>query len=172
MNEANALVEALKTGDMNEVGRNLFSPIAEERKAAELAVRSNPELAMQNLQNYRPGDASVGLTLKGQADIAEFVLGNLTDEKAAEMLQSHLTPDRVTELLRARGDLPSVAANVANVEMLQAVLVEELASEHYGASFMAYVWAIKLHDHPEYEELLKTSLVKGTFEEYVVMVPT
>lgn len=162
---------------VNEFFRDLFSPPDHEgHKQAVLTIKANPAMVVQAMQNYRPTDSQFGLTLKGQADVVDLTLGCVTNEEATEMLRNHLTPDRVTELLRARGDLPSIAANVADVEMLQAVLVEELTKHkddkdevQYSAGFQAFYWAMKLVDHPEYEKLLQTDLVGGTFVEFVVM---
>lgn len=70
------------------------------------------------------GDAALGLTTRGSADVLDDVLGSIKDpEEARELMRTHLRPDRLRVLIQARGDLPAVVSELAPLkDILSAVL--------------------------------------------------
>lgn len=87
-------------------------------------VKAEPQLALAALQH---GDQALGLTPRGSADVLEEVIGAVgEDAAAAHLVEQNLTPERVAELLAARGDLPSAAAEVATLQQLIDAIREDV----------------------------------------------
>ncbi|MFH1946656.1 MAG: hypothetical protein ABIJ23_00650 [Candidatus Magasanikbacteria bacterium] len=121
------------------------------------------------------GRESTSLNLTGQARVFEDILGEIPDlDKALQMVQDHLTPDYLAELLAERGDLPSTAAEIATAEMLATafrVRINDLTQGgHFAYLYLFEVraWALKLKDHREFEEWLDQSIGTATIREQVV----
>jgi len=69
----------------------------------------------------------LGLTAKGNADVLDEVLGTVKEPaEAQKLMQQHLSPARLRELLQARGDLPSVASELAPFEDVLAAILDDV----------------------------------------------
>lgn len=133
----------------------------EQRDKALMIIRLNPKEALTALS--LPSKI-LGFSFSGAANALDAVAGEIEDPAVAqEMIEGCLRPDRRSELLSGRGDLPSTAAQVMGVDdLLAAILYDILAFDKQGEiknldpSFLFIVkgWMYKLHDHPKVHDLL------------------
>jgi len=100
-----------------------------DKKAILAVLRDQPSVALARL-NY-----TKSLTAKGASDILDEVLGQIPDAKhARELMAQNLSPERLQELLQARGDLPSVASHLAELEDLLQVILRDVSDDASEAS--------------------------------------
>ena len=99
---------------------------ASDAKSRELRriLEDHPEQVLAVLAH---GNAALGLSLKGGGDVLEIALGDLAPDRARALMESYLTPKRRQELLRGRGDLPSIAADIASLDDLVATILQDIA---------------------------------------------
>lgn len=97
-----------------------------DHEAVTALITLHPETALAALQY---GDEALGLTPRGSADILEEVVSAVPDaDKAQEMLRDHLTPERLRELIAARGDLPAVVTDIAGLDDILAAILSDISS--------------------------------------------
>jgi hypothetical protein len=97
-----------------------------DSKMAALAIfRAHPEAALAEIQR---GSTEEGLTMTVFASVLEDVLGEVSDPKEArKKFESYIGTERRVELLKSRGDLPSVTAYIASCKDLRLSLLSYLA---------------------------------------------
>lgn len=92
-----------------------------EGRANVLAVFADqPSAALARLNDTK------ALTDRGAADILDEVVGQVPDaERARELMEQELPPERLRQLLLARGDLVSTAAYIVSLEdIVQVVMLD------------------------------------------------
>lgn len=106
------------------------------------AIVQNPQPALRLLgEAAGPGT----LTIRGMADALEDIIGSIPDaETAREMLAQNVHEDRLTEMLQARGDLPSTVAYVADLDDVLAAIVFELKLDSLNHSRATRTSAVPL----------------------------
>jgi hypothetical protein len=161
-----------KLNDPDQAGA-LFQEVLRrgESKASIVRVmKEHPEMALARLQQ---GDVPLGLTPKGSADILDELVGEVGDDRASVLIRDHLTPDRLQELLAARGDLPASAIYVASREDVLAAIAGDVGSSHSQSSeaFAAVVlraWAYKIKDRSDYADILNMEVNGRRFRDYLL----
>jgi len=93
-----------------------------EGRADVLAViAEQPSAALARLNDTK------ALTDRGAADILDEIVGQVPDgDRARELLEQELPPERLRQLLLARGDLPSSAAYVVSLEDIVRVVLADM----------------------------------------------
>lgn len=134
-----------------------------ERKdggAVRTMVRTSPIAALIVI---RMDESETGLSTRLRAEALEMVVEETQPDLVRELLEEHLTSDLRSELVAARGDLPSAAAMAVSIDDVFAALLKDMEGARgpmgLSAPFHLKAWAIKLRDRSDYEELLKTELV-------------
>lgn len=123
-------------------------------------VRSNPDVAFAIVA--LPKEKS-GLTDRGAADVLEALVGEFSDEAEVRgRINAAIKTKRQVELMQARGDLPSSAADVISPEVVISAIFEDLANEEwYEKLFTLRAWAMKLKDRADWQEILETEVDEG-----------
>jgi hypothetical protein len=162
--ENNAL--GLKVGQLL---RGVLSDDPTKKREAIAILTQNPGNALALLGF---GNDALGLTVRGASDVFEEVVGAIGDaDEALELMRKHLTPDRLAELVVGRGDLPSAAALVADIDTLVAAINADMvaAKDEAEAVFCAMTWAVKLVDRDDYDEIIDRKIQDHSIRWYLVM---
>ncbi len=103
-----------------------------------------------------------GLTPRGAADVLDGLVGVFTDpEEARRRMDEAITPERQAEILQARGDLPSSAADVADPDVLLMTIMRDTADGFDDEAFWMFwlrAWALKLKDRFDWPEILEMEI--------------
>lgn len=144
---------------------DLFS---KETKAGALArLQQDPPRVLQLLRDPQ----SLGLTQKGAADALEEIVGILSADQAAKVMEDNLTAERLSELIAERGDLGSAAAMLAGRSVVVSAIMNELADgTPLEVGLTLYSWAKKLHEREDWKEFLSTHFGGRSFKWYLLMV--
>ncbi len=124
-----------------------------------LAFRENPQAALQAIDRGFTTDDAQGFDTKRIADTLELVLGEVPDAAVArQLLADHVRPERAVELLVARGDLDAVAADVSDLDLIQAAILTEVLTaagelSRINQIFAAYNNAADARNLPSREAL-------------------
>ncbi len=124
-----------------------------------LAFRENPQAALQAIDRGFATDDAQGFDPKRIADTLELVLGEVPDATVArQLLADHMRPERAVELLVARGDLDAVAADVSDLDLIQAAILTEVLTaagelSRINQIFAAYNNAADARNLPSREAL-------------------
>ena len=162
--ENNAL--GLKVGQLL---RNILSNDLAKKREAIAILTQNPGNALALLGL---GNDELELTPRGASDVFDEMIGAVKDaEEARELMHMHLTSDRLAELVAGRGDLPSVAALVADIDTLTAAITADMvaAQDETEAFFRAMTWAVKLIDRDDYEEIIDRNIQDHSIRWYLIM---
>ncbi|MDO8425695.1 MAG: hypothetical protein Q7T01_04260 [bacterium] len=120
-----ALVQRIG-GDADDEIAEVLRPLLDKKAHhAELllALRQDPERAIARLETL--GEAH-GFSRRNAADVLDIVVEHTDAERAARAMREQLTPDRVSELLGARGDLASSAALIADADVVLDALLADV----------------------------------------------
>lgn len=118
-------VAALQGDGAQKIFRRALNERDERSKEHQCFLAEHPDQALAVLERDRD---KLALSQKEAADALEIVLGDLPKERARELMEAHLTPQRISELVRGRGDLPSVAAYIADLPYLVRAVFEDIRS--------------------------------------------
>lgn len=154
-------------------------------------VRENPQAALMALQK---GDQALGLSLKGSADILDEVVGAVGDPaEARALMNSHLTAERQAELLQGRGDLPAVASEIVDLDVVLRAVHDDvraaggvsrgyadddedldgegygIVNPRYGMMLVLRSWALKLKDRPDYPQYLSEELGSASIRDWLLI---
>jgi hypothetical protein len=133
---------------------------------AELADQEKAEIHFRTVLNRGAGRADVlavfaeqpsaalarlndtkALTDRGAADILDEVVGQVPNsERARELLEQELPPERLRTLLLARGDLPSSAAYIVSLSDLVHVVLNDLIETMRDDEEGAHVTQVALRE--------------------------
>ncbi len=166
--------------------RTVINQSAGYRQALQV-IAERPEVALTMLQ-----DAQYELSSQGAAKILEEVISGMdNDVQAAKFVKDHLSEARQIELLSARSDLDSVAASIADLNVVIEAIRKDLrddatmeqARSHTDsdgeidrtkvlrAAYICRSWARKLVHRQDYGEILDSTVVDGfTFLECLLIV--
>ncbi len=162
--ENNAL--GLKVGQLL---RGVLSDDPDAKRAALAILTQNPGNALALLGF---GNDQLGLTVRGASDVFDEVLGAIENaDQARDLMQMHLTGDRLAELVVGRGDLPSVAAQVAGIDTLIEAITADMtaAKDEAEAVFCAMCWAAKLVERDDYQDIIDREIQTHTLRWYLIM---
>ncbi len=128
-------------------------------------VRANPVAVIQHIQDH-----NVGLTLKGNADALDEVIGAIGDDaRATELITSHMTQERLVELLAAQGELGSAAILLVEQKLLIRALAENLDKNDDAINlYFLKAWALKLKDRGDWGEILELEISNRTLFDWLV----
>ena len=140
----------------------------DQKNESRALIKSDIGSALRALNRHR----SHGLARKGAADVLDEVAGMFADPNVArEQIESVMSPERLRELIAARGDLASSAATVVSLDTFVAAMlmdIEDLSGTTLSAGMMIYLWACKAADRGDFQEFLDYRLDKHTIE-YVLL---
>jgi hypothetical protein len=151
-----------------EVFRDAISGSPETKSKALAIITRIPERALALLQF----SDELGLTLQGASNVLDEVVGVIPDPaEAHRLMMSHLTDDRLLELLLGRGDLPSTAATLVDKETIVRVIAADIDGAEGEAEKMlrVFVWAEKLKDRDDWEEILEERIGGETIRWLLIM---
>jgi len=115
----------------SDVFKDLLRQKKDARAAALDVIKANPSSALAALQR---GDSVLGLSPKGSADVLDDVLGLFANPlEARQLMNDHLTPERQVELIQARGDLPAVVTDIADMQLIVDAIREEIGATKSSA---------------------------------------
>ena len=114
------------------------------------------------LQILKQDPEKSGLPAKQAADHLDQIIADIGEDKDARaLIDAHLTPDRIVELARGRGDLPSAMKGLLTTREVIAALVGDYEENMLGeatdeamALTMVQAWALDAMDRPDYAEIL------------------
>jgi len=151
-----------------DVFRAAVSGSPETKSTALAIIMRSPERALALLQF----SDELGLTPRGASDALDEVVGVIPDPaEARRLMESHLTYDRAEELLRGRGDLPSTAAMLVGKETIVRVIAADIDGTEGEAEkmFRIFVWAEKLKDRDDWDEILEERIGEQTIRWHLIM---
>lgn len=161
------------------VNRNAYeewvrSEASRDRSGLRALVRANPKAALTVLN--KPG-SETGLSDRGAADVLDAVVGEFGDpDEVRGEIEASVRPQRQVELLRARGDLPSSAADVVDPSVVLTAVFDEVqeAASYVGSLDDGVIddrveqqltlrsWAVKLRDRDDWDEVLEMEVGSWT----------
>lgn len=160
----NAIVKRLENPETaGEIFRTVLRKGHSQRSEVLAAITQNPMTALAALQH---GHEALGLNERGAADVLEVVLEQTAEhygeEMATQLMAMHLTSDRLAELLNGRGDLPSMSADLAPLEVVVEAVKEDMGALDARALLTLRAWAMKLKDRADYPVFLQHQVPDGT----------
>jgi hypothetical protein len=174
MNEhSTALITVLENNALGlKVGQLLRGILSEDLATKREAIAILTQSPGNALALLGFGNDELGLTARGASDVFDEVVAAIgSAQEARELMHMHLTPDRLAELVSGRGDLPSVAANVADIDTLVAAITADMvtAQDEIEAFFRAMTWAVKLADRDDYDEIIERKVQDRPLRWYLIM---
>jgi hypothetical protein len=151
-----------------EVFRDAVSGSPETKSMALAVIAKSPERALALLQF----SDELGLTPRGASDALDEVVGLFKNPaQARRLMKSHLTDDRMNELLLGRGDLPSTAATLVEKEAIIRVIAADIDGTEGETErmFRIFVWAEKLKDRDDWDEILDERIGEQTIRWHLIM---
>jgi hypothetical protein len=151
--------------------RTILGDASKTERTAILSVLSqNPATAISTLSR---GSEALGLTTRGSADALEIILGAVdNDRESHRLIRENMSHPRLVEVLKARGDLDSIAAGVVDQDVVLEAMLADVASCSSNSSithgFILHGWAHKLSSRQDYEELLQQPIMDQPLLHWIV----
>ena len=167
-----SLVKKLEQGgkEAGELFRQALSGKGEIQTNALITIQENPKQAIALLQNYE----ELGLTPRGSSKVLDLIVEQFKDsDEATQLMQEHLTPESIAQIISASSDLPSSAVIVAPQDsVIQAMMADvggSIEESPMLSILMIRAWALKLIDRDDYQEILERYLGARKIKEYIVL---
>jgi len=154
--------------------RQMLGGTDDERENVRALVQRHPQTALALLAS----GSDLGLTIKGQGDVFDTVIGEVKDpEEARRLMHDHFTHERLIELIKARGDLPSAASDVVEADDIVAAMLADAGIESKGADgfdnpeavFLLRSWLMKIKDREDYEAILTREIGSFTLRQHALV---
>jgi len=141
------------------------------RNAVRKIIKEDPVFALEVVM--RPS-GTTGLTLRGVAEVLDAVVGQIEDPVVArEVIDATINRNRQVEILRARGDLPSSAADVVDQTVILSTIITDIHNEeNFEQMFWLRAWAHKLKDREDWDEILEMEVGNTTIKGLLVIAIT
>ncbi len=138
------------------------------RKETRALIKSDLASTAVALNSHR----QYGLTKRGAADVLDEVVAAIPDpQEARALVEGAMSPQRLRELVAARGDLASTAAMVVSLEIFIGAMLadmDDLSQTSLSVGMMVYLWAFKAKDRDDMQEFLDYQLDAYTVE-YILL---
>ena len=133
---------------------------ADQRELRAL-VRRDPVGAIQHVQ------------ANGDAEMLDVVIGAIgNDRVSAELIEAHMVPELVVELIASRAELDSAAALIVKKELLIQALGENINPEENGGTgynlYFLRSWALRTKDRRDWDKILKLEVAGRTVFDWLI----
>lgn len=146
--------------------------LASDDEQVKAAAAADPGTALSTISQVH---GQGGKRLPVLARALDTVLGLIADPKEArQLLNDHLTPEAQAQMIAVHGDLPSVAVQLADPDVIVAALEIDTDMESLSlgsalrVSLLIRAWAQNAKDRPDWDELLCREIADSTLRDLLI----